>query len=82
LVYLETSNYSGVYCAGLDEMITKEQREKFINDFASRIIEIAGWPKEDALAAANAADIDDLINEGFDGEQAADDEMSYWTDDE
>lgn len=62
--------------------ITKEQREAFINEYASRIVERAGWTKDEAMNAANATDVDELINDGWTGIDAADDEMSNWTDDE
>ena len=61
--------------------ITKEQREKFINEYASRIVELAGWTTEQAMNAALAEDVDALIDEGFCGSDAADEEMSNWTDD-
>jgi 2-oxo-4-hydroxy-4-carboxy--5-ureidoimidazoline (OHCU) decarboxylase len=62
-------------------MITKEQRQKFINEYASRIVERAGWTAEDAMDAALAADVDQCIEDGYNGMDAADEEMSYWEDD-
>ena len=62
---------------------TKEQREQFLADYQSRIIERAGWTREEAKAAADAIDdVDVLINDGCDGITAADEEMSCWTNDE
>ncbi|RAR50532.1 UNVERIFIED_CONTAM: hypothetical protein C7454_12253 [Acidovorax defluvii] len=63
--------------------ITKEQRERFLSDYRSRIIERAGWTPEEAKAAADAIDdVDELIKDGCDGITAADEEMSCWTNDE
>jgi hypothetical protein len=62
--------------------ITKEQRQKFIEDAASRYIEIAGLSKEDALEFAKAFDVDEWIEDGFNGTDAADEEMSNWENDE
>lgn len=61
--------------------ITKEMRDAYLNEYASRIVEIAGWSKEDAMNAALAEDIDALIEEGFPATDAADEEMSNWKDD-
>ena len=64
-------------------VISKEQREKFLSDYQSRIIQRAGWTPEEAKAAADAIDdVDELINDGCDGITAADEEMSCWTNDE
>jgi len=63
--------------------ITKEQRQKFLADYQSRIIERADWTSEEAKAATEAIpDVDELINDGYDGVAAADEEMSSWTNDE
>lgn len=62
-------------------MITKEQREEFINEAASRYAERAGLSKEDALEFAKAFDVDEWINDGFNGSDAADEEMSNWDND-
>ena len=44
--------------------ITKEQRERFLSDYRSRIIERAGWTPEEAKAAADAIDdVDELIKD-------------------
>ena len=62
--------------------ITKEQREKFLADYQSRIVEVAGYTPEEAKLVAEAIEsVDDLIEEGFDGVSAADEEMSYWDND-
>lgn len=62
--------------------ITKEMREKFLNEYASRIVERAGWTAEEAMnAALSEPDIDALIADGWSGPDAADEEMSNWTDD-
>jgi len=80
-------NYPDGECVGLcmkgSEMstITKEQRDKFINEYASRIVEMAGWTAEEAMNAALAEDVDERINEGFNGADAADEEMTNWADD-
>lgn len=63
--------------------ITKDQRDKFLSDYQSRIIERAVWTPDQAKVAADAIDdVDALMNEGLDGITAADEEMSCWTNDE
>jgi hypothetical protein len=64
-------------------MGTKEEnRRQFVEDYVNRIMEKAGWTKEQAMLAVGAENIDASINEGFNGAEAADEEMACWTNDE
>lgn len=63
-----------------DELSLGELRDSWNYLYAQRIVERAGWAKEDALKAAEAAD--DAYNDNIAPDEAADEEMACWTNDE
>jgi hypothetical protein len=56
----------------------KLDRSTWDDLFAKRITERAGWTHEDALDVADSSD--DAFNDGDDPVEAADEELSNWTD--
>lgn len=53
-------------------------REAWNRAYAARMMEVAKMPEKDALGCAES--VDDYFNEGDDPADAADEEMSCWTD--
>ncbi len=57
-------------------------KQEWIDKYAARIIEVTGWLLTEAMPVATNAYDDEDEDDMRDPVDAADDEMSYWTDDE